>query len=616
MRRGVIALTMSLLLLASCVSGDETLGDDDITTPTFRPNGGGTIEVKTGNCIVVDITVSPEKIDLINDLARTFNGSKDARVNNKCIAVRPQSKASGGAMQALVDGWDEAIEGPRPVVWSPAGSTWGAILNQRLAEKSQGAMTGTGKPFMVTPLVIAMPKPMAEALGYPAKAIGWSDILGLAQSDKGWSEFGHPEWGPFRLGKTNPNFSTSGLSALIAQTYASTGKTRGLTLEDLRDSRVDTFARTVESAVVHYGGTTLAFLNNWYRADQRNTALTYVSAVAVEEKSVIDYNSGNPDGVLDPGEKPRPPRVPLVAVYPKEGTLYSDNPFFVLNAPWVDNDEKAAAATFEAFVQRPENQRRVLEFGFRPGNPDVAVGAPIVAANGVDPAQPTTLLEVPQPQVMTGLLDRWSEQRKGARILFLLDVSGSMSDLADTSSGDTKLDLAQRAAVNSLSQVKGDDALGLWIFSTNLGPRQRDEYLEVVPVGAVDKQRNALTNGIQNQRPQRGTPLYNSVGAAYQFMLGSYDPERINAVVVLSDGINDDGVPKDDEEQLTKLLRDLQVASEGSDSKPVRVFTIAYGKDADKTALKRIAEAASAATYDASDPKSIDRVFTTVISNF
>ena len=49
------------------------------------------------------------------------------------------------------------------------------------------------------------------------------------------------------------------------------------------------------------------------------------SAVAVEEKSVIDYNAGNPDGVLEPGEQPRKPKVPLVAIYPKEGTLYSDS---------------------------------------------------------------------------------------------------------------------------------------------------------------------------------------------------------------------------------------------------------------------------------------------------
>src|SRR3546814_14423992 len=64
------------------------------------------------------------------------------------------------------------------------------------------------------------------------------------------------------------------------------------------------------------------------------------------------------------------PRVPLVAIYPEEGTLYSDNPLVVLDAEWVDADEKAAAARFVEFAQRPENQARVLEFGFRPGNPD------------------------------------------------------------------------------------------------------------------------------------------------------------------------------------------------------------------------------------------------------
>ena len=36
----------------------------------------------------------------------------------------------------------------------------------------------------------------------------------------------------------------------------------------------------------------MTFLNNWFAADARGTALTYASVVAVEEKSVIDYNKG------------------------------------------------------------------------------------------------------------------------------------------------------------------------------------------------------------------------------------------------------------------------------------------------------------------------------------
>ena len=65
---------------------------------------------------------------------------------------------------------------------------------------------------MLTPLVIAMPKPMAEALGWPDTPIGFADILALANDPQGWAKFGHPEWGPFKLGKTSPNFSTSGLN--------------------------------------------------------------------------------------------------------------------------------------------------------------------------------------------------------------------------------------------------------------------------------------------------------------------------------------------------------------------------------------------------------------------
>ena len=54
------------------------------------------------------------------------------------------------------------------------------------------------------------------------------------------------------------------------------------------------------------------------------------------------------------------------------------------------------------------------------------------------------------------------------------------------------------------------------------------------------------------------------------------------------------------------------VAAEGG----VRVFTIAYGADADLASLERISEASRAAAYDATDPLTIDSVFTNVLSNF
>jgi Ca-activated chloride channel family protein len=578
--------------------------------------------------VVVDAAVSSEKIELLEQLAGDFNRS-GAEVDGTCVAVEVRSKASGAAATALAEGWDEATDGgPPPALWSPASSAWGEVLNERLTASGGSPMAPEDPtPFMLTPLVIAMPQPMAEALGWPDTPIGWADILELARSPQGWAAKGHPEWGPFRLGKTNPNFSTSGLSALIAQTYAATGTTTGLTVEDLARPEVQQFGRDIESAVVHYGDITLTFLENWYRADQRGTALTYASAVAVEEKSVIDYNRGDPDGILEPGEEPRPPRIPLVAVYPSEGTLYSDNPLYVLDAEWVDDAQRAGAEQFAEFVSRPENQEKVLEGGFRPGNPDVALGSPVDAENGVDPSQPETLLDIPEGPALVGLLDAWAEQRKSARVLMVLDVSGSMGDLADPTAGGgpTKLDLAATAVVDGLDEFKAEDLVGLRIFTTGLGdvpggaagdPGAGASYEDLSPIAPVGPNREQLANDVRSLIPLNGTPLYEVIGDSHAQMVEGYDPSLINAVVVLTDGVNDDGEPGDDREQFDTLVEEVTRSSNGENATPVRIFTIAYGADADVNALRQISQASNATAYEATDATTIEDVFAAVVSNF
>ncbi|MGI9017195.1 MAG: substrate-binding domain-containing protein [Euzebya sp.] len=597
------------LLATACIPGS---GDDADTS------GGGDdslADIDPGDCVVVDMAVSSEKIDLLTDLAREFNGSDDAEVGGRCIIVRPQNKASGRAASLLSDGWDEALEGPRPVIWSPASAAWGQVLNQRLIDQGQSPIAPEDfTPFMLTPLVIAMPQPMAEALGYPDTPIGWGTLLDLANDPQGWAAFGHPEWGPFRLGKTNPNFSTSGLSALIAQYYALADKTRGLTTEDIRRPDVLQGAEAIESAVVHYGDTTLTFLNNLYRNDARGAALTYASAVAIEEVSLINYNRGNPDGVLEPGEEVVPPRIPLVAIYPEEGTLFSDNPFFIMQADWVTPEQADAAQAFTEFVQRPVNQERVLEFGFRPGNIEVPIGDPIVAANFVDPAQPTTTLATPDSDVMVNLINQWSLTRKPAQVLLVLDVSGSMADFATSGSRDTKLDLATRAAITALEQFIDEDVVGLRIFSTDLGPDPATgeplDYIDVVPLAPISENRARLAEALGGLFPVAGTPLYTVTQDSFTDIVDQFDPDKINAVVLLTDGENDDR--NRDRAAMLAVLEGAQ----GENATQVRVFPIRYGEDADGTDLELIAEATNARVYDSSDPRSIDQVFTAVISNF
>ncbi|MGB8649836.1 MAG: substrate-binding and VWA domain-containing protein [Mycobacteriales bacterium] len=566
------------------------------SSPSRSSGSGGSSK----GCTVVHVAASSEKAALLTQIAKDWDG----KVDGGCARVVVTSKASGGAADALARGWDEAVDGPRPDVWSPAATSWTQLLRQKTAVADKPDLIGDAKPpsIATTPLVIAMPKPMAVALGWPRKELGWGDVLRLAQDRRGWASVGQP-YGAFTLGKTNPNFSTSGLNATIGTYVAATGTSSDLTLADLAKPAVQRYAQAVEQAVVHYGDTTLTFLSNLQQADDRGEGLSYISAVAVEEKSVWDYNQGNPTG--DPatlGKHPKP-RTPLVAIYPKEGTLLSDSPYAVLKAPWVDEPVRKAAAAFLTYVKGDKAQARFAKAAFR-GFDGKPVGA-ITQANGLLPDQPKTVLSPPAPPVLAKVQALWAQQRKAARVLLVIDVSGSMGDSAG---GDTKLELAKRAALTALDQFSPRDDVALWSFSTP-GKGSTEPYRQLVPFTPVAQGKARLRQEISALSPGGGTALYATARQAFRVLSAGISPDKINAVVLLTDGRNE--YPQDTD--LTGLEREL--APEDT-SRSVRFFPIAYGADADLPTLRGIAEAARGAAYDASDPASIDKVFTAVLSNF
>ena len=74
-----------------------------------------------------------------------------------------------------------------------------------------------------------------------------------------------------------------------------------------------------EECVIHYGDTTGKVLTTLYDETQNGAGGSgYVSAVALEETSLLNYNQGNPDShTVQPGETLTPPKEKLVAVYPR-----------------------------------------------------------------------------------------------------------------------------------------------------------------------------------------------------------------------------------------------------------------------------------------------------------
>jgi Ca-activated chloride channel family protein len=166
----------------------------------------------------------------------------------------------------------------------------------------------------------------------------------VATSPQGWGEVGRPEFGDFRLVHTNPDFSTSGLSAVVAEYYAATGKREGLSEADVVASDARRKVRAIERSIVHYGDTTL-FIEDQMKKDGPG----YASAVAMEEVTLLHFN------------RTRGAQQKLVAIYPKEGTFYSDNPFLVIDAPWVSAAERAGARLFQRFLRdevTPESAAR------------------------------------------------------------------------------------------------------------------------------------------------------------------------------------------------------------------------------------------------------------------
>jgi hypothetical protein len=102
-------------------------------------------------------------------------------------------------------------------------------------------LIGDTQNLVLSPVVIAMWKPMAEAIGWGKKPVGWSEILALAKDPRGWASVGKPQWGPFRFGHTHPESSNSGLISLMAEVYAGAQKVRGLTLDNLARPEVGNY---------------------------------------------------------------------------------------------------------------------------------------------------------------------------------------------------------------------------------------------------------------------------------------------------------------------------------------------------------------------------------------
>jgi Ca-activated chloride channel family protein len=342
------------------------------------------------------------------------------------------------------------------------------------------------------------------------------------------------------------------LLSFLAESYAGAGKTRELSLTDLAAPKTRGFLSGIERSIVHYGKST-----GFFSEKMLSRGPAYLSAAVLYENSVVEsyaQSSGNP---------------PLVAIYPREGTFWSDHPYAVLDAPWVSADEQRGAELFLGAIKQKPAQERALALGLRPGDTSLPVSSPIDAAHGCDAKQPQTLLSVPTAEVLKQLLSVFREVKKSSDVTLVFDKSGSMNGqpLAEAKAG----------AAAFLESLQPRDEVALQFFDSQIYP--------LVGPLEIGKDKAELASRVSGISASGGTALYDAVSAAYREMRGraERDPNRIHALVVMTDG-------KDESSQLDLERLRAEFPTEKEEA-AVKVFTIAYGSGASGSVLERIAEA-------------------------
>jgi Ca-activated chloride channel family protein len=593
-----ISLAVAALLLSGC-------------TPSPSPDANKVNQkINDDGCTSVVVATSSEKVNLMDDLGAAFKESPEGKSLSKCATVYPINVASGKATDILSKNpaaWPNLDESYFPTVWSPASTIW----TDRVAAAGSANVVAGAASFTSTPVVFGMPESMAKVLGYPDKQVSIKEIQKLIAAPDGWGSVGKGLWGSFKIAKNNPNTSTTGLSTILMQSYANSGKTKDLTPADVAGA--EAFSKSFESGAIHYGDTTGNVLKTLYNNTNNGDNSNYVSLIALEETSLINYNKGNPDShTVQPGETLNPPKEKLVAFYPAEGSMQSDNPAVVLGSAWVTPEKKAAGEAFVKFLSTKPAQEILPKYGFRPNDKSVDTAKYLNSESGVNPKLPTAILPKPSVETVSAALDQWSVIRKPNGVLQLIDISGSMDQ--PIGDGRTRLEGAIDGAKSNLGNFRRTDEVGVWAFTTGISSPLGENLYSVRDFGALNGDKEKTSTGIEDLKNSRraGTPLYDSLSTAYDFMKNHAEEGRINAIVLLSDG--DD---TDSKTSLNSLLVKINSsAKEGGNKSPVRIFTIAYGKDVDKSALQKISDASGGQMFDASDASRIDEIFKQVMNNF
>lgn len=525
-------------------------------------SGGNAGASCTGaNATTLNVDASPDVYTAVKTVADGMTG---------CVHINVTSVESAAVTAYLSGSARGGDVTSAPDVWIPDSSMWIDVARAKGAK----TLADNPAPIATSPLVIGMPKPVATANGWPDKAFGWIDLLKDFKTNN-----------KLQTAIPDPANSGPGLAAITALrtvVLAPAGADKAKQQQALQNLTL--VYRAMSNNVA---SSMNALLTDLPTKGATAAASGGIAAFPATEQKIAAYNNASP-------------ATPLVALYPAEGTMKMDYPYSIRTD--LDPAHAAAAADFQTLLHSPSAVNTLQKAGFR--DPAGAAAGILTPAAGVNPAAPVLMPPDTSHTAANTTLSVWGTTSEQTRGLVVMDVSGSMglpvpgqTDPA-THTPLTRLQLTVAACTSGLQLFGNSSELGLWTFTTKSradgGGTVRSEVVPLGPLSApvgVSDRRGALNTALHQLAVQPGSRngLYDTILDAYKTVLDGWAENKVNAIVVFTDG-KDDGLNSMSADELIGRLNALKAANPAH---TVRVMVVALGSGVDLTTLTRITGAAN-----------------------